>query len=468
MASDDTLSKILAEPEVVQLSAAVAGPVFLPGDEGYDADRATYNLLTPQRPAVVVGVVNADDVRETVRFARRNSLPVAVQATGHGVGVPADGAVLINTSRMTGVTIDPDARIARVEAGVRWQRVIDEAAKYGLAAINGSSPTVGVVGYTLGGGHSPFLGRSYGYAADHVTAVDIVTPDGELRTVTADLEPELFWAVRGGKANFGVVTAIEFRVFPLERLYGGALFFPGSQARQVLQAWRSWIEDTPDELTSSIALLRLPPVEAVPEPLRGQLVVHVRIAHLGSAEEGARLVAPLREAGTVLLDSVVELPYTAVASIHNDPVDPLPVCERSTLLRDLTPAALDRIVGLAGEGSEVPVTVVEIRHLAGALRRAPQVPNAVANREAAFLLFVASVTALDAVPAHVAYHARIIEELAEWDTGRAFANFLTPGNGAADHVASAYPPGVYTRLVELKRRWDPDNLFRFTHTIHTD
>ncbi|RIV33207.1 FAD-binding oxidoreductase [Micromonospora radicis] len=456
---------MLDAAQVAELRAAVAGSVSRPDDHNYDVDRATYNLLTPQQPAATVGVLGVDDVRETVRFARRHGLPVAVQATGHGVGAPADRGVLINTSRMTGVVVDPEGATARVEAGVRWQSVIDEAAKYGLAPINGSSPTVGVVGYTLGGGHSPFLGRSHGYAADHVTAIDIVTPDGEFHTLTSTSQPDLFWAVRGGKANFGVVTAIEFRLFPQARLYGGGLFFPGAQAAAVLPAWRSWIEDTPDELTSSVALVRLPPLEELPEPLRGQLVVHVRIAYLGTEEAGQQLVAPLRRAGTLLLDTVAELPYAAVASIHNDPVTPLPICERSALLRELTPAQLDRIVGLAGETATVPVTMVEIRHLAGALRRPPQEPNAVANRDAAFLLFVASVAAPDEVPRHAEYHGSIIAVVADTDTHRTFANFLTPGNGGPEHVATAYPPEVYERLVDLKRQWDPENLFRFTHTV---
>ncbi|MET7399354.1 FAD-binding oxidoreductase [Dactylosporangium sp. NPDC005572] len=447
------------------LTTRVGGPVLLPGDDAYDRGRATFNLSVQHHPALVIGATSAADVVEAVRFAGQHGLRVAVQATGHGPAEAADGALLIDTSRMAAVSIDADTRIARVEAGVRWAAVITAASAHGLAALNGSSPTVGVVGYTLGGGLSPVLGRAHGYAADHVTAFDIVTADGRLRHVTAATEPELFWAVRGGKANFGVVTAIEFRLFPLTRLYGGGLYFPGAQASQILKAWRSWVETTPDELTSSVALLRLPPIPEVPEPLRGQFVVHVRVAYLGSAGDGEQLVTPVRTAGTPVIDTLADMPYSAVAAIHNDPVEPLPIHDRSTLLQDLPAAAIDRIVALAGQDAEVPVTMVEIRHLGGALRRAPQSLNAVANRDAPFLLFAASVAGPDEAVHHVALHTRLFAALATWDTGRTFANFLAPGDNRPTHVMSAYLREDRHMLAALKQLWDPQQIFSLTHAI---
>jgi FAD/FMN-containing dehydrogenase len=205
-----------------------------------------------------------------------------------------EGAVLITTGRMDGVEIDPAARTARVAAGAHWQQVVDAATPVGLAPLNGSSAKVGVTGYVLGGGLSPTMGRTYGWAADHVRAIEVVTADGTWRRATPTDEPHLFWALRGAKGNFGVVTAIEIDLFPVTTYFGGGLFYAGEHTAAVLHAYREWITTAPDELNSSVALLRLPPLPEVPEPLRGRLVVHVRVCHLGSVSDGERLVAPLR------------------------------------------------------------------------------------------------------------------------------------------------------------------------------
>lgn len=246
------------------LAAQLTGPVLGPEDEGFAAECAPFNLAVAHRPRVVVGAANSTDVQVAVRFAAQRRLPVAVMATGHQATVPADGAVLITTHRMAQVSIDPAARTARVTAGARWQQVVDAATPFGLAPLNGSSPLVGVVGYTLGGGLSPTMGRAHGWAADHVTALEVVTADGELRQVDAASEPDLFWALRGGKSNFGVVTAMEFALFPVEQLWAGGLFFDGADAAAVLRAYARVTADAPDELSSSIALLRLPALPGVP------------------------------------------------------------------------------------------------------------------------------------------------------------------------------------------------------------
>ena len=195
--------------------------------------------------------------------------------------------------------------------------------KSGLASLHGSSPSVGAIGYTAGGG-IPLLAREYGFAADHVRAVELVTADGRLRRLTEDEDPDLFWAVRGGKGNFGVITAMEIGLVPRNRLYGGGLFFPGERAAEVLSSWREWSLTVPENMSTSLALLRLPPLPEVPEPLRQGLAIHVRIAYTGSAGEGEKLVAPLRSLGARVLDTVAEMPYAAVPSIHMDPPEPIP------------------------------------------------------------------------------------------------------------------------------------------------
>ena len=261
----------VTEADAGSLGAVVDGVVRVPGDDGYAEECATYNLSLPRRPAVVIGAASPGDVSSAVQFGAARGLPVGVLATGHATSVPADGAVLVTTRRMNAVSIDPVARTARAEAGVRWQQVIEAAAPHGLAPLNGSSPLVGVVGYTLGGGLSPVGARARGWAADHVRAIEMVTADGEPVRTTPQRDADLFWAVRGGKDNFGIVTAIEFGLFEVERLYGGALYFPGELTADVLAAFQECAPTLPEEMTMSVALMRLPPLDIVPEPLRGRL-----------------------------------------------------------------------------------------------------------------------------------------------------------------------------------------------------
>ncbi|MGW3892074.1 FAD-binding oxidoreductase [Micromonospora chokoriensis] len=453
----------ITEDAAAQLAAQTVGPVLLPGDERYDVECASYNLAIPQQPALVVGATNAADVQAAVRFAAGQGLPVAVLATGHSA-LPSAGALLITTRRMDAVVVDVAARTARIEAGVRWQQVVDAAADHGLAPLNGAAPTVGAVGYTLGGGLSP-IGRTFGFAADHVHLIDVVTADGKLRTVTATDEPELFWALRGGKGNFGVVTAMEFALVPVSRIYGGGLFFPGERAADVLKAWGRWTADVPDEVTSSVALLQLPPVPEVPEPLRGRLVAHIRIAYVGTAEDGERLIAPLRAIAPTLVDSVTEMPYRAVGSIHADPPTPIPFVDRSALLREFTPKLVDTIIAQAGPDTGSPLTVLEIRHLGGALDRRPEPTNAVDLRDAAFTFYAVAIGGPDQVEAFQGHLTRLIEAIQPWSTGGRFVNLLGAGDATPDGVAATYPPKTYQRLAAIKRSYDPTNVFRVNHNI---
>jgi FAD/FMN-containing dehydrogenase len=242
--SDSSLPPVLPE-EAAVLTSAVAGSVLLPGDAGYDEERAVFNLNHELLPAVIVVARDPADVQAAVTFAAGQHRPVMVKTTGHQVVGKARGAVVIGTHRMNDVAVDGAGRTARVGAGAVWSEVITEAAKAGLAPLNGSSPTVGVSGYTLGGGLSPTLGRAHGYAADHVRSLEVVTADGNLRQVDAKTEPELFWALRGGQGNFGVVTELELDLFPVPRLYGGGIYFPGERMADVLRAWTAWHPGTP-------------------------------------------------------------------------------------------------------------------------------------------------------------------------------------------------------------------------------
>ncbi|MCE0537962.1 FAD-binding oxidoreductase [Kineosporia rhizophila] len=447
------------------LTSQVTGPVATPADQSYGDETFAWNLGFPQTPAVAVGATNAADVQAAVRFAAVQNLPVAVLATGHGVMSTADQAVLINVRRLRSLQIDPEARTATVGAGVEWQEVVSAAGALGLAPVSGSALNVGVVGYTLGGGLSPVLGRRFGWAADHVRAFDIVTADGELRTVTAQSEPDLFWAVRGGKSNFGVVVSLTFSLMPVPRFYGGGLYFDAERADPVLSEFRRLAGLEDDRVSVSFAFLRLPPAPFVPEPLRGKVIAHLRFSHLGTAEEGEALLAPVRAAAPALIDLAQERPYTEYAVVHNDPVDPLPAYERTTMLTGFPPEAAQAFVETAGAGVDTPVLVAEIRRLGGALGREPEVANAIGHRDAPFTLWLGATGAPGDPAAMAGPLDALLDALAPWKHPGAVLNFLSPADADPAQIAQAYSPAVHERLLECKLKYDPLNRFRVNHVL---
>ncbi|GAA0948490.1 FAD-binding oxidoreductase [Actinocorallia libanotica] len=437
---------------------AEAGAVLRPGDVDYDGERLGLNRAVGSRPACVVVAAGEQDVVAAVRGAVRQGRAVGVMATGHGPSVSADDAVLVNTRRMDGVEVDAARATAWVEAGARWKRVLARTAPHGLAPLNGSSPHVGAVGYTTGGG-AGLLGRRFGFAADHVRRLRLVTADGRLREVTAETEPDLFWAVRGGKDNFGLVVGMEIDLFPVPRLYGGGLYFPDEAAVEVLHAYSAWTRHVPDELASSVLLVRNPDLPSVPEPLRGRFIVHVRVAHSGDAAEGERLVRPLRELGPALLDTVRDMPYARVGSIHHEPVaEPYAADDRNLLLSELTAEAVETITSLAGPDAPF---VTELRHFGGAYARPPRVPNCVGGRDAAFSLFTGSTTVPEALESRDA----LLTRMRPWSNGNTNLNFAGVQDTAPDRVAAAYTPSDLDRLTELKARYDPENVFRINFNI---
>jgi FAD binding domain/Berberine and berberine like len=456
----------LGREDVRALERQSRGPVSLPGDATYAEDSAAFNLSVANSPAVVVGATVPADVVAAVRFARQHDLPVGVLATGHQASQPTDGAVLISTRRMNTVAIDTSARVARVAAGVVSGQLVDAAAEHGLAPLNGSSLTVGVAGFTLGGGFSPFHGRLRGWAADHVHAVELVTADGEPRRVTADSDPDLFWAVRGGKDNFGIATSLEISLFDVPRLYGGSLFFPGDLAGEVLHAFREWAAGVPDEMTAAVSLLREPALPGVPDFLAGKFVVYVRIAYVGSAAEGERLIEPIRKIGPAIVDTVAEVPYREMAhAMPAEPPFPVPFHDSSVWLSDLTAGAVDALVANAGPDSDSPLINVELRHLGGALSRAPERPNAVAGRTAAFHVFTVGIGGPDAAAALQANEDKLTGSLEPWAATESAPNYFSVRDARAGRIRSAYAPATYQRLAAIKRAWDPENIFRINHNI---
>ncbi|MGW6332486.1 FAD-binding oxidoreductase [Nocardia rhamnosiphila] len=442
---------------ITQLADRLQGPLFLPGEGDYDTERIGFQLADAHRPEVIVGAVSASDVQAAVEFAAGRGIPVSVQATGHGLAGPATQGVLISTRRMSGVRLDPGARIAWVEAGVCWQQVIDAAAGHGLAPMSGSLPQVGAVSYSLGGGIG-LLARRYGYASDHVRRLEIVTADGRLREVTAESEPDLFWALRGGGGNFGVVTGMEIGLVPVPRLYGGGLYFEAGAA--ILDGWLGWTSTVPEEMTSAVMLIPFPDIPEVPGPLRGRRVAHIQLAYAGDADTGEKVIAPLRDLGSCLLDTVRDMAFAESAAVFDDPSDPHSYQGTNAFLREGTGVA-ETI--LAQTHSKLRL-IIGLRHLGGALSRPPQVPSAVGHRDARYLFSVLSPADGFDHSLLRAAHDGVLAAVAPWATGGSTLNFQF---GPADpaRIPTGYASADYHRLVDLKKQIDPAFLFRGGNTI---
>ncbi|MFI6265844.1 FAD-binding oxidoreductase [Micromonospora sp. NPDC051006] len=390
------------------------GPVLLPGDQGYDDHRKPLNPALDPRPAVVVRAAGTADVRRAVLAARRHALPFAVQATGHGTHVAHDDALLLRTGAMASVLVDPDRRVARVGPGARWGDVLAAAAPFGLAALSGSSPDVGVVGYTLGGGLG-WLARSYGLAAESVLRAQVVTADGELTTASADRNPDLFWALRGGGGSFGVVTALEFRLYPVAQVYAGAVTFGRKRAAETIAFYRQWIERVPDALSTALLLTR-----------DGSLVI--KTLYAGDPERGRALLTPLwKVAGAVAADTmrVVDYAQAAMGGTFARTFDQV-----RTLDDDLVAALV----------AEADATV-EIRHWGGRISRDD---GAAAHRDAPLSII------LDTIPS-----PRTTEALSRCGRGSSFLNFLSDPT----RTASAFTARNWAALRRIKATYDPKNIF---------
>lgn len=462
MSIDRKLQLVMFEDAQLEtLRASIAGDVIGRRDEGFDTARQAFILTLDQRPAIVALPESPHDVAEIVRFARSVGMRIAPQGTGHGASPLEDlgDAILLKTSRMRSVEIDPDTRTARAQAGAQWQDVTVPAAEHGLAALAGSAPNVGVLGYTLGGGIG-WLARKYGLSANSVVAAEIVLPDGNLVRADATTEPDLFWAARGGGGGMGVLTAIEIALYPVPELYAGVLFFPIERSAEVLHTWREWTEDVPDEVTSIGRIVQFPPFPDVPEHLRGNSFVLVEAAYLGPEREGAALIRPLRELGPTM-DTFGMMPPPGLGALHMDPPEPVPARSDGMLLADAPVGVIDAVVGVAGPDSGSPLLSVELRHLGGALARAtgggPQ-----ANVPGICGVFAVGIAPTPEIGEAVGAHVRLLKEtLNPWRAAYGLYNFLdSPADGDA-----VLPPESYSRLRQIKADYDPIESIISAHPV---
>jgi FAD/FMN-containing dehydrogenase len=403
------------------LGAGFNGALWFPGDVEYDEQRRSVIPSVDSRPLLVAEAQGRTDVQAAVRAAREYGVPLAVQATGHGTRVPADGGILLKTTQLTAVLIDPERRIAKVAPGARWGAVLDAARQFGLAPLSGSHRDVGVSGYTLGGGVG-WLARKYGFAADSVIRAEIVTADGRFVTASAEQHPDLFWAIRGGTGNFGIVTSLEFRLYPVRQVHAGVVYYGIDRAAAILRRYRDWSTTIPNELSTAVLLTRVPGTE--------QRAVAIKVMYAGASDLAEHLLKPLFEvAGPRLAGELQTIEY-ADAAMGGTPARHL------DFLDTLTDEVIDVVTGLED-------ATVELRHWGGAMAHPAPGAGPVGHRAATYSLIIDREVA--GLPS----------------SGRTFVNFL----GDPSRADTAYDAKDLERLRQVKRAYDPANFFHLNANI---
>jgi FAD/FMN-containing dehydrogenase len=434
---------------------ALARPLLDPGDAGWDAARAAWNLAVDQRPAAVALPATADELAAAVRLAGERGLRVAVQNTGHAAGrLPIDeSTLLLRTGGLDGVAIDPGRRVARVGGGVRWGAVTGAAAEHGLAPASGSSPLVGSVGFLLGGGHG-WLASRHGLGANDLLAVEVVTADGEVVRLDDEVDEEAMWALRGGGGGWAAVTAAEVGLHPVGPIAGGSLMYPEERAGEVLEAWREWSAGVPEGVTTIGRVLRFPPVEPVPEPLRGQSFAIVEAVDLDGPERLEGLLAGLRELGPAV-DTVRPMAATDLAAVHMDPPEPVPAAGGGLLMGALPADALAAVVAAVTEGPGEALIGAEVRRLGGPVRRARVEGVACASRAEAALFAVGVAASPDMASASRAGVDAVRAAAEPWRAAIGLVNFAAE----SDPMATIFAPDDLARLGAVADRFDPGGRF---------
>jgi len=457
-----TTSRVVPVPALRSLRSRFKGAVIEPGRDGWDVATQAFNTTVVQEPALVAVPADAADVIAIVEFAKTYGLQVAAQRTGHNaepIGA-MDDVILVRTDALRGVKIDVGRRIARVASGSKWGDVVPQASDVGLAAPHGSTPDVSVAGYSLGGGVG-WYARKLGLSTNSVTAIEVVTADGWLRRVDADHDADLFWALRGGGGSFGIVTALEIQLYAMPDIYAGVLFFPWERSSEVLHAWLEWTGTVPDEVTSVGRILQFPPIDEIPEPVRGGKFAVVEAVYMGDEASGADILRPLRELGPAM-DTFAMVPPVGIAELHMDPPQPVPYTGDGQMLGRLDGAAIDRFVDAAGPDSGSPLVSAEIRHVGGALSRPKPHHGALSTFDADYLTFgVGMVLDEPMYRANRAQLEKVAEAFAPYESGRQYLNFTE----RPTDPARFYPPAVYRRLREVKAAVDPGDVFRSNHPI---
>jgi hypothetical protein len=442
-------------------SLSIRGRIATSDDSDWDEARQAWNLAADQHPAAVALVESADDIAKVIGFARSNGLRVTGQGTGHGaISLGAlDEVILIKTERMRKVEIEGER--ARAEAGALAEDVAGAASEQGLASMPGTSPNVGVTGYTLGGGLSWF-GRKHGFACNRVSSIELVTADGEPRTVDSTTDPDLFWALRGGGGGYGIVTALHIDLLPITEVYAGALLLPPELTADGLRAYRDWTATAPEEAGSMVRMMNLPPLPDIPEPIRGKKFMAITVAFIGSQEEGEQAIAPLREIGEPIMDTFDQVPTTALTRIAMDPEPPVPGVGHHSVLNELPDEAVDAFYEAGGPDSGSPLLLAELRHIGGALGRPAENGGALDKLDGEFVMLgigmLMDPAMKDAIDGQL---DKLAEATKPWAAEGGYFNYAE----RPCDVDAILPAATCERLALVKRSWDPDDLILANHAV---
>ncbi len=447
--------------DIADFAAGLVGTILRPGDEAYDTARLVHNRAVDRHPSLIVKAASAADVARTVVFARDSGLELAVRGGSHslaGFGT-SEGGVVLDLSAMKGLHIDPERRLAWAQAGLTAGEYTAAAGEHGLATPFGDTGSVGLSGLTLGGGIG-WLVRKHGLAIDALVSVEIVTADGRIIMASEHEHPDLFWAVRGGGGNFGVVTRFQFCLYPVGMIFGGALFMPPT--REVLRSLGPIAASAPEGLSTISFLMAAPPAPFIPAELHGQLTLAIMFVFDGDAEAGQAAIEPFRQVATPMAEMVMPMPYPGIYQMLKDAENPAPAAHRSLFLDVLDDAAIDAILEHTAAATS-PATMTQIRILGGAMARVPAGATAFAHRDAGVMIIIIALYEDPAeAPIHQAFTQAYYEALRPRATG-VYANFLEDEGEARVH--EAYPELTYRRLAQVKRDYDPDNLFRLNQNI---
>jgi FAD/FMN-containing dehydrogenase len=449
---------------IAQLRGRMRGPLITPDDPAYDATRRVWNGSIDRHPGAIARCVDAADVAAALAHARRHDLPLAIRGGGHDVAGNGtlDAGLVLDLSRMKGIRVDPVARTARVEPGVVWGELDTATCAYSLAVTGGQISSTGVGGLTLGGGLG-WLMRDLGLTVDSLLSADIITVEGEALTVDESQHADLFWAIRGGGGNFGVVTAFEFRLHPLGEIVGGTVAHSVERAREVLEFFRSYVDALPDSLTPMAYFFTAPPIDALPEVMRGRALASIAVCQTGQDD---RALEPLRSFGPPLVDAIRSMPYTQLQTLFD--AGSLPGFFnywKSHFLQPLSSAAADTIAAFVQRMTS-PLSIVLLTPMRGAVSRVSAEATAFGHREAPLVLEILAKWApsdADQAPVHSAWADSFWAAMQPFATGGVYVNFL--GQEGPTRVRAAYTESGYRRLVDVKRRYDPTNALRLNQNI---
>ena len=445
-----------------ELHRRLAGELLTPGSDAYDTARRTINITLDRHPLAIVRAADAGDVAAAVDFARRRALPLSVRSGGHSLAKLSvvDDALVVDLSEMKRVTIDPDARIGRVQAGATSGDLAGPANAHGLALTTGDTHSVGMGGLVTGGGIG-FMVRKYGLAIDSLIQAEVVTAAGDIVTTSETEHPDLFWAIRGGGGNAGIVTEFTFRLAPVGEVLGGALVLPAT--REVLRGYLEYSATAPDDLTTIANVMYAPPAPFIPEGRMGELVLVIFLVWTGNIADGERALAPLRALAQPVADAVSPMPYPVIYNFTAFAAEPHAASIRMMFADDLSDAALDAALD-AMKNPSSPFALLQFRGLGGALARIDPDATAFAHRDRRYFVAIINIwldATEDAAP-HEAWTQSLWSILRPEGAG-VYVNFLE--NEGHDRVREAYPAPTYARLASIKRQYDPGNLFRFNQNV---